>query len=65
MAAETAMVLLDQVRDEPLIAELQPGERLRWSGRPDTSRWLVPDDLVMLPVGPAAALFAFILAAIT
>ena len=32
-AAETAMVLLDQVRDEPLIAELQPGERLRWSGR--------------------------------
>lgn len=37
-------MLHDPVFDESLIPELQPGERLLWSGRPDTSRWLVPDD---------------------
>src|SRR5436190_9087731 len=62
-AADNAIVRLDHVPDESLTTELQPGERLSWSGRPDVTR-LVHDDLVMLPLSLVAALFALGLAAI-
>jgi hypothetical protein len=44
--------------DESLVAELQRGERLLWSGRPDTSRWLVADDPPLLLLSLGAGAFA-------
>jgi hypothetical protein len=29
--------------------ELQPGERLLWSGKPDSRRWLYPQDAILIP----------------
>jgi hypothetical protein len=29
--------------------ELQPGERVLWSGKPDSRRWLYPQDAVLVP----------------
>jgi hypothetical protein len=60
-AADKWIVLLNPVFDESLIAELQRGERLLWSGRPDTSRWLVPEDLAKLPLSLGAAMFTILL----
>ena len=54
-------MLPNPVFDEPLIDELQRGERLRWSGGPDTSRWLVPEDLARLPLSLGATMFTIIL----
>ena len=63
-AADRAIMRCDPVFDESLIAELQPGERLLWSGRPDTSPWLVPDDRTTLPISVCAAVFTIGFAAI-
>jgi len=32
-----------------LAGELEAGERLLWSGRPDSRRWLYPQDAVLIP----------------
>jgi hypothetical protein len=63
-AADTAIVVSDTVVDESLITELERGERLLWSGRPDTSRWLVPNYPLRLELSLGAGAFFLVLAAI-
>ncbi|MHB8691149.1 MAG: hypothetical protein ACYDHH_07875 [Solirubrobacteraceae bacterium] len=63
-AADIASVLHDPVFGDSLITELQRGERLLWSGQPDTSRWFVPDDQGRLQVSLAAGAFMIFLSAI-
>ncbi|MBI4897903.1 MAG: hypothetical protein HY827_06010 [Actinobacteria bacterium] len=41
---------IDQQARAELEAELQPGERLLWCGRPDTSRVFVASDLIVVPL---------------
>ncbi|HEV3230063.1 MAG TPA: hypothetical protein VGY97_11345 [Solirubrobacteraceae bacterium] len=62
--ADTASVLHDPLFDDSLIAELQRGERLLWSGQPDTGRWFVPDVQGRLQMSLAAGAFMIFLAAI-
>jgi hypothetical protein len=63
-ATDIASVPPDPVADEALISELQRGERLLWSGRPDTSRCFVPDEPPRLVLTLGAGAYALVLSAI-
>lgn len=42
-------MLEDLERQNRLAGELESGERVLWSGRPDGSRWFCPQDAVLVP----------------
>jgi hypothetical protein len=50
--------------DDRLTAELQPGERVVWSGQPDTSRWFPPDEPGRVAMNRAVGAFAIALSAL-
>lgn len=35
--------------DQRVVSELTPGERILWTGKPDSRRWLYPEDLLLVP----------------
>ena len=35
--------------DQRVISELAPAEQVLWSGKPDSRRWLYPEDLLLVP----------------
>ena len=54
----------EPVFEDALTAELQRGERLLWSGQPDTRRWFVPDAQGRLSTSLAAGAFMIFFSAI-
>jgi hypothetical protein len=50
VTADTLIVTIDPVAEEAVRGELQQDERLVWCGRPNTTRWFMPADWLLIPI---------------